>query len=419
MMKDGAITVRQEDATILNDVYEYIGRFVEFPDEHTRVAWTLWVAHTYLIDEFYYTPRLHITSASKRCGKTRLLNITNFLISNPVPPLINPSPASLFRMIDQGQGRAKISIDQMDELMSKKETSDITTIICSGFDRSGFKVPRVNEDGAVEFFDVFAAYVLAGIDKNNTPDSVQDRSIQIRLKRRSGKGKVEPWRPKKQAAVCLELAERLQRWADDICDKAKEMDDPTFPTGIEDRQADKWESIFIVADVADVTEVTGITGGADREHKWGALVRKAALYLLKEEQDADVTDPGELIVTHLDYIFLNDMSSKKKWATADLLEELNNKMPASPWSTYEWGSRPLSARGLGRLLARHGIKPRMLRFDKNHEARGYYTAWFDDARKRYPYVPSEANETPETSATPVTANPAKTAANTESPFQPF
>jgi hypothetical protein len=291
-MKDDRIELRQSN-TILNDVYNYVTRFVEFPDEHTKVAWTLWVAHTYLIDVFYYTPRLHIMSASKRCGKTRLLNITNLLISNPVPALINPSPASLFRMIEQGQGGAKIAIDQMDELMSRKETSDITTIICSGFDRSGFKVPRVNDDGKVDYFDVFAAYVLAGIDKNNTPDSVEDRSVPIRLKRRSGTEKVESWRPKKQAAVCLELAERLRKWTASIRGKAEAMHDPTFPKGIEDRQADKWEPIFIVADVADDTGVAGITGAAGRESKWGDLARSAALYLLKEEQDAEVTDPRE------------------------------------------------------------------------------------------------------------------------------
>jgi hypothetical protein len=49
---------------ILNEIYDYVGRFVLFPDDASRVAHTLWIAHTYFMtsEAIYTTPRLLILS---------------------------------------------------------------------------------------------------------------------------------------------------------------------------------------------------------------------------------------------------------------------------------------------------------------------------------------------------------------------
>src|SRR5438270_15949 len=125
--------------TILDEISNYIGRFVAFPDDHSRVATTLWITHTHLMDAFYTTPRLHILSAEKRCGKTTLLTIIELLVNNPIT-IVNPSPASLFTLIELKH--PTLLLDEIDRTFAKKDTTEITAIINSGFKR-GAKVPRV------------------------------------------------------------------------------------------------------------------------------------------------------------------------------------------------------------------------------------------------------------------------------------
>jgi hypothetical protein len=146
---------------ILDEIYESVGPFIAFPDEKSRVAHTLWVGHTHLIDAFDNTPRLHLVSAEKRCGKTKLLKVTELLVHKP-ESLVNPSPASLYTFIELE--KPTLLIDEVDRLFSKKDTSDITGIINSGFQR-GAIVSRVvlEPKRTIERFNVFGPMLLAGI----------------------------------------------------------------------------------------------------------------------------------------------------------------------------------------------------------------------------------------------------------------
>jgi hypothetical protein len=44
-------------AALLDEVYTFLGRFVAYPSKHARVAHTLWIAHTHLMDAWDSTPR--------------------------------------------------------------------------------------------------------------------------------------------------------------------------------------------------------------------------------------------------------------------------------------------------------------------------------------------------------------------------
>src|SRR5713101_6259868 len=131
-----------EQCRLFNDVYAYTGRFIAYPSEHSHIAHVLWIAHTYLIDAFKNTPRLSVVSAEKQSGKTRVLEITRVLANNALS-MVNPSPASLFRLIEQEH--PTLLIDEIDRLFESKDISAITSILDCGFER-GPKVPRVGED---------------------------------------------------------------------------------------------------------------------------------------------------------------------------------------------------------------------------------------------------------------------------------
>jgi hypothetical protein len=275
---------------ILDEIYEFVGRFIAFPDEKSRVAHTLWVGHTHLIDAFDNTPRLHLVSAEKRCGKTKLLNVTELLVHKP-ESLVNPSPASLYTFIELE--KPTLLIDEVDRLFSKKDTSDITGIINSGFQR-GAIVSRVvlEPKRTIERFNVFGPMLLAGIDKHNMPDTIADRSIQIRLKRKTKGEEREPFRFSVNGAEGRSLRSKIEDWANSVLEAAKKKKNLRMPDGIEDRNADVWEPLFIMADVTDAASVTASAG-------WGTRARKAALEFLADCTDADTTSVWGQHITRL------------------------------------------------------------------------------------------------------------------------
>ena len=56
-------------AALLNDVRAFLGRFVAYPSEDARIAHTLWIAHTHLMDCWETTPRIAFLSPEPGSGK--------------------------------------------------------------------------------------------------------------------------------------------------------------------------------------------------------------------------------------------------------------------------------------------------------------------------------------------------------------
>jgi len=78
---------------LLQSITAFIRRFVVLT-EAQRDAVALWVLHTHLVDAAETTPYLAITSAEKRSGKTRLLEVLELLVAEPLPTA-NISPAAV------------------------------------------------------------------------------------------------------------------------------------------------------------------------------------------------------------------------------------------------------------------------------------------------------------------------------------
>ena len=99
---DSMEDVNIDGAEVLNDVRDFIGRFCAFPDQHCLTAVALWAAHAHMVGHFYTTPRLAIVSPEKGSGKTRVLEVLNLLVPDPMMS-ISASSAPLFRTLAQQQ----------------------------------------------------------------------------------------------------------------------------------------------------------------------------------------------------------------------------------------------------------------------------------------------------------------------------
>jgi hypothetical protein len=281
----------------------------------------------------------------------------------------------------------------MDRLYERRDTSDITAILDASFRRGG-TVPRVCgiKDGQRhnEYLKVYTPIAFAGIDNMRMPDTILSRCIPIRMPKRLEE-KIEAFREKDLRQEADALKERLEAFCADRLELARKHT-PVLPEGIADRYADKWESLFTVADVADVS--------SNREGVWGAWVRDAALaLLLDEEGDIEPTE-NIVLLQHLRYI--RDNSEKvynSNISTKQLLSELH-ALPEAPWSNYRNG-KPLDDLQLARLLKPFKVKSKDVRISRNDKAKGYrFDDLYEHFQRQLPtYTPSEKGATSGTDGT--------------------
>ncbi len=128
-------------------------------------------AFTYLLDAFETSPRLAITAAQKRCGKTTLLSL---LYQLTCLAAANLTPAVAYRVIEAAQ--PTLLIDETDTFV--KENDELRGFLNSGHSRATAFVIRCHgEDNQPRCFSTSAAIALAGI--GTLPATLADRSIEI------------------------------------------------------------------------------------------------------------------------------------------------------------------------------------------------------------------------------------------------
>lgn len=232
---------------ILDDVRTFIRRFVVL-DEHQADAVTLWAAHTHVFDAFGCTPYLAISSPEKRSGKTRLLEVLELLVREPVATA-NISDAALFRVIEKR--KPTLLIDEVDALFGKKarDREEFRGMINAGY-RRGATTHRMGGRNNTELqtFSVYCPKAFAGIG-NCLPDTITDRAIPIRLKRRTRDKPVERFRRREVEPEGHSLRDRVADWAEPNHDYLAAYR-PKLPDELDDRAQDVWEPLLALADQA-------------------------------------------------------------------------------------------------------------------------------------------------------------------------
>ncbi|HMJ81949.1 MAG TPA: DUF3631 domain-containing protein [Vicinamibacterales bacterium] len=354
---DRPLRVEQTLAAILHDVRSLIYRYVVLSPEQAATL-AVWVAHTHLIDVFECTPYLQITSATKRAGKTRLLEVIEPLVARPWLTG-RMSAAVLVRKVDAEH--PTLLLDESDAAFKgdKEYAEALRGILNTGYRRSGKASLCIGQGVNISYkdFSTFSAKAIAGIGE--LPDTVADRAIRIELRRRTSDEPCARWRERDGHAEAAPIHQALVGWATKSTKGTLEGARPALPVGLGDRQADVWEPLLAIADLA----------GGD----WPHLARHAALALAGGTEDQDIV--VELLKDVVGVIA--EVATDTVIPTKDLIAKLVEQ-DDRPWATWRH-DKPLTARGLARLLGPLGIHPdRHLR-----TVRGYRREAFDDACARY------------------------------------
>jgi hypothetical protein len=358
--------------SLLHDLRAFIYRYVVVtPEQALTIA--LWIAVTHVLDAFDTVAYLSITSATKRAGKTRLLEVLEPVVRRPWLTG-RTSAAALVRKIDADE--PTLLLDESDAAFSSdKEYSEaLRGILNSGYKRSGKATVCIGKgaDISAKDFSTFSAKAIAGIGK--LPDTVADRSIPIVLKRKMTSEPVQRWRDRDGRADGTPLHHQLMAWRESAVEVLRAAR-PSLPDELSDRAQDVWEPLMAIADLA----------GGD----WPARARRAAVVLMGGIEDAD---PTIELLTDIADILTNDITDDMM-STKDLLEKLVAR-DDRPWPTWHRG-KPLTARGLARLLGPLGVHPHQRRL-AGQVLRSYRRTCLEAAIARYlpnyPLQRDSANE---------------------------
>ena len=374
-------------AQLLADVEHFIRRFTILPAEDAYVAVTLWVIHSHAIDCFESTPRLAALSPEPGSGKTRLLEVLELLVPNPMLTF-NVSAAVLYRSMsadkDGNVAQPTIMLDEADTVFgprASKDHEDLRGFVNAGY-RRGATAQRCSTSGkniTIETFPAFAAVVLAGLD--DLPDTIMTRSIVLRMRRRAPHEVVEPFRRRLHAPQGEELSYRIARWVIDEVHRDLRDAWPDLPESITDRNADIWEPLLAIADAA---------GGP-----WPQRARDAAVAMVKAASESTSQSLNVRLLDCTRVIFAA-AGNPDHIPTDELLNSLLD-MDEEPW--HDLRGKPLDARGLAHRLRKYDVRPEQYR-DGMEKRRGYRRADLSDAWTRY--LPS-APEHPVQAVQPVQA----------------
>ncbi len=359
---------------VLDTVTEFVSRFSAFPSEHCAPTLALWYAHTHAVDQFYVTPRLILDSAEPGSGKTRVLEVAQYLVAAP-EMTISATTAALFRLVSMGP--ITILFDEVDALFNQAggANEDLRGLLNAGYKRSATIARCVGDTKTmkVQRFPVYAPAALAGI-AGAMPATITTRAITIHMRRRRADEPVEPFRERQVASQAQPLREELAAWISATGSRLGDAQ-PEMPDAVTDRPAEIWEPLLAIADTA---------GG-----HWPQTARGACRHFVLHA-GPQITSPGVRLLADLRHVFTS--SGADRMTTAEILAALI-ELEEAPWADLH--GKPLDARRLGRELGKYGVRSKDIKTD-GRAIKGYRADGDDglaDAWSRYLPVSATAATT--------------------------
>lgn len=323
-------------AELAEEVRERIARHVVFAERSDVDAAVLWLIGSYLMDTWRLWPKLLISSPTKRCGKSTLLECIEAFACRPMV-CANISPAALFRSLDKWH--PTLIVDEADRFLASNP--ELNGILNAGHLRRTAFVNRCVEIGGqqdVARFSVWGAQVIAGI--GDQADTLTDRSVVIELRRRL-QGEAVERLPVDLFDRMRPIRQRLMRWTADNAETIA-LSDAEPPECGDDRRRDNWTPLARIAEAL---------GGP-----WPD--RAMVAYAAAGRNDDDGAEPaGVLLMTDMIEIFAR--RGAERLPAREMLAELLI-LEERPWSGWARG-RPITSHQIARLLRPFGIKSKNMR----------------------------------------------------------
>jgi Protein of unknown function (DUF3631) len=348
----------EDGAALVRDIEGFLGRFIVLP-MNTALPLALWVVATFTFESFDAFPYLAITSPTKQCGKTRLLECLE-LLAHEARRAANPSEAALFRMIEKY--KPTLLLDEAETLNGKGERAEYLRALLNAGNRRNASVPRCVGQGTnqdVQEFSIYCPKIVAGIGR--FPETVTDRAICVSMQRRKNSEVVSRFLYRSAGPEGQALRERVERFLGQRkseIEAAYESADLAF---LPDRDAEAWQPLFALLAVSDSLRL--------------AELRKCAESLTQSKaSNAEDDSLSQRLLVDLREVW---PEAEGHALTADLLARLK-AIEESPWA----GEVELNPRKLARMLRGFGVSPATVRAD-GRNGKGYSREDAEAAFSRY------------------------------------
>jgi len=167
-----------DGAAMADDIRARLKAHVVFGSPGDADLAAIWVIGSYLMDTWRLWPKLMITSPTKQCGKSTLLEVLDAMVCKGMI-VSNTTSAGVFRAIEAWH--PCLLFDEADTWM--KEDAELGGILNCGHTRRTARVVRVVEKAGELVpvpFSTWAAMAIAGIGSQQ--DTLMSRSIVISLR---------------------------------------------------------------------------------------------------------------------------------------------------------------------------------------------------------------------------------------------
>jgi hypothetical protein len=351
-----------------------VSRFIVLPKWAPETL-ALWILHTYAFELRDVSTYIGIESPEKRCGKTTLLTLLGRVVNRPVAAA-NISSSAFFRVIQET--RPPLLIDEADTFLQGND--ELRGILNAGYNRETAFVMRVANDRSVDLpedklfqnsgepsrtraadrttrlakFSCWCPKVMAAI--GHLPDTLADRCIVIPMQRKTSREECQRLRNLAPANLKEQCARFILDHKDHIAAAR-----PEIPPTLNDRAADIWEPLLVLADLA---------GG-----EWPQLARQAAVNLMSNNYESNLA--SSLL---LDIFLLFIEAKRDRLFSRALVEGLNNLSHRS-WREARNG-KEITELWLAQKLQPYNVRPRTMRIG-DLRAKGYFEDDLKDAFRRY------------------------------------
>ena len=194
-------------AILVNDIINTFKEWCYFPNEYTYTIISLHVIGSYFFELFPAYPYLNL-NGPQGSGKTTAGRVAAALAFNG-KLLIDPSQASLFRMIERE--KPYLVIDEKENIGSRKSAEanpGLMALLKSGYQK-GAKIPRQNTTHIekTEFYGVYSPKLICNV--HGLEDILQDRSISLITQPAPKDSKIRGYQPDVEHPIWQNLRDRL------------------------------------------------------------------------------------------------------------------------------------------------------------------------------------------------------------------
>lgn len=318
-------------------------------------AITLWIASTFVINQFRIFPKLVIYSPEKRCGKSTVLDLVEAFASKSLFTS-NISQAAIYRVIEAYQ--PTLIIDEADTFIAHRK-DEMIGILNSGHTKGrAYIVRTVGDSYETTKFSAWSPMVLASIKP--LQGTIMDRAICIELRRKMNHEHVDRI-PLDLVDLTKPVRRMLKRWAKD--NAALLRNKHIIPPGCgNDRAVDNWIPLFTLASLAN-------------QH-WQEKVKTAYQLLTRQDEEPS---PQVMLLEDIREILSEHKADK---IPSKMLVDLLVKLEERPWQEWHKGSA-MTQNNLAKMLKSFRIQSKTIRYLNHPPCKGFDKQQFNDAFKRY------------------------------------